>query len=212
MNFPTNTGEEQLTTSSDKRKDQSPVILERQQASKVGIIVTLVVGSLLYVLSSILLSAVAVDLNRPCYYSIYDPFSGYAACQTQIMPVIVKFHVLQLLQGVSIVSFFGVAVYWDAKRQWDDGAGTWAIGVALLLIIILPLYVILRLCGRIGPACPNCKKNVSKEDVKCRHCEVLLAKATEEETVAVNEAKLCSNCGRPLSHKSNFCEGCGTKL
>jgi hypothetical protein len=83
--------------------------------------------------------------------------------------------IIRLMVGVITLVVLTALVHWDAKRQGDKGAGGWAAGTFLLAIVVLPLYVIFRLAGRIGVECPSCHKTTSKQFANCKHCGAILA-------------------------------------
>jgi flagellar basal body-associated protein FliL len=82
--------------------------------------------------------------------------------------------IIGLIIGLVIAAALGWLVNWDAKNQGDKRAGSWGAGTFLLAIIVLPLYVIFRLAGRIGVQCPNCHKPTPNQFVNCKHCGVSL--------------------------------------
>ena len=123
----------------------------------------------------------------------YDPWS-------YLLP-----YILRLIVGLAVAFAAGLAVYWDAKNQGDDSAGSWALGV------------IYRAIGRIGVKCPNCKKATLKNFSVCKHCGAVLTvgtpqlKITEPSPTTIS-MKFCRECGAKIPRDSNFCEECGAQL
>jgi RNA polymerase subunit RPABC4/transcription elongation factor Spt4 len=57
--------------------------------------------------------------------------------------------------------------------------------------------------------CPNCKKIVKQEWVKCPYCKAELKKASEKKT---EEKSLCPSCGKPIQDEWIKCPYCDTPL
>lgn len=90
-------------------------------------------------------------------------------------------------------------VYWDADNQGDKGAGGWAIGVILFAMIVLPLYVIFRLLGRIGRECDKCYKKIPKNAVVCSHCGAPIIRIGGSQEIPSRHPTISAKPAKPIS-------------
>ena len=95
--------------------------------------------------------------------------------------------------GIGIAVGIAYWVYKDANERGSSHATLWAIGVALFLIVILPLYLICR---------PKKRTNISEPSFPAKN-------SSDEMTLLSTEYIYCPGCGRHHDSRQRFCGHCG---
>jgi predicted amidophosphoribosyltransferase len=120
-----------------------------------------------------------------------------------------------LLLGLFIAFCVALWTYKDAKRRGMQGAGGWAAGVFLLLIVFLPLYLAQRKPLAGGPIyiCAGCRNTVPPGAQFCSACGMRMA--TSPYSIGNQSMSLaappfaCPHCKGTYAGYARFCPLCG---
>jgi len=117
-----------------------------------------------------------------------------------------------LFIGLMFLVGFSYTVYKDAKSRGEEIALVWAIGTALLLIVVLPLYyfqvvrkkpITSELKAPVSTKiCPNCRGDLTSYPSDIRHCPYC-------GNVLPSYRKHCVYCGSGMPSVGIFCPNCG---